>query len=192
MKKSFSIPCMVMLCSCAQHALVSIANPPQKTSMSRTETVEVSADSTGSWNLMKPKVKRQMDNRRLAALRANKQLIQSYFAAVDKSIMGLLKQSAIPKMIHRNWSKDLDADPKRYATPAYSAALWRATIPKGHWLSLSCNAGYDHGSILTPAMPNPIIRKPKRDLRFDWYIKTGNRNLDKKIKDIVIKEAKKF
>lgn len=215
MKKWFSFPCALILCGCVPHTPVSTANPPQKSSP-RTVTQVLSWDASQLWEpftivtsqarhrssktflgkrTIIQKLTSQEHNRRLKALEGKRGMIRAYFASVDKSACWAVKQSNNLSLSPHNWNKNLNADLNRDSFRSYSANLQAKKKESSSTLYLGCNVWYAVNSgqkPVTQVLPNLIIRKPALDLQFDWYINTGNQDLNKKLKDIVIEEARKF
>src|SRR4051812_3624010 len=74
---------------------------------------------------------------------------------------------------------------------AYSANLRRGSSR----CYFSCRAWYDQDSGQDPRIPvflDPVIRKPALDLKLRWYNNTGDKALEGELRDMVIREARKF
>lgn len=146
------------------------------------------ATQFGGWS--KPGGGARPNAARVKTMNDRRLLVRQHISAVDGSVSALLGKSGISKMTRHDWRRDTSG----WRGEAYSVHLWDETRPVKHMvqLHLSCLVSCDDGLIRTQVGPRESIRKPELDLRFDWFIDTGDSKLDAKVKEIAVTEADRF
>ena len=129
--------------------------------------------------------------KRLGRLRRQHQLIADYLTGIEKALRPLLKRERLSISNH-NWRSLLATKAEDAYFHGYSAAFYQKLQGNMVRWSIECNIGCSDQSMLTQILPNLCMVKKAHDLRFDWFINTGNPDADRKITAIILNQADSF
>jgi len=213
--------CAVLLSGCPQQTSSPVNTPVVGAPLKSAAIITVKAPAekavpqTATIVLVQPfqrkfkGISKQEHKRHFDALSANRQLIRRYFQAVDKALLPLINLTSSLQMEPLDWRVGLTARPRdaflhyspdlrRNLKPVnpfpYSVERRRQTGPARRPY-LTCHVWYDVNSnykYLLAISPVLTIRKPAHGMQFEWYLDLDDGELTKKVRAILIAEARKF
>jgi hypothetical protein len=121
-------------------------------------------------------------------------IISQYLEAVDKAILADLPNGKIDQMTRSSWRDEMQKQFRDTDTSSLGISLWSETQPVDNFvrLRIQCNILGLKQIPFASISPTLTIPVPDRNIRFEWYITTGNESLDKEIISIAKEKADIF